>query len=363
MSALVLHVLPVDLFRGAQTYARELRTRLDEPDTRHRTLTIFRSDGGALHPDLSLDVESGTARRLGLDPRAVARLRRELARLKPDLVVAHGGEPLKYAVLAGAGRDRIVYYKIGGDDARLAGAHRALHRWLLRRARAVAAVSEGAAAEVRRLGVSPGAVRVIPNGRDSSVYTHGRGGDERRGEPSLVWVGHFNASKRPERFIALVQALRADGVAVGGAMAGDGPRRAQLGAAARDAGVELLGNIDDVPRLLGRSDVFVFTGAPPEGMPGVLIEAGMAGLPVVTTEVPGAREIVEDGLTGVIVPLDDFDALVHATRALAVDAAERDRLGDAARRRCEDTFGLDASVARWRELLRELLGDSCASST
>ena len=179
----------------------------------------------------------------------------------------------------------------------------------------------------------------------------------------LVFVGHLDPSKRPEQFVALTRALREAGCAVEGAMAGIGPRLDAVRAAAPDAGVEVLGEVGDVPGLLAGSDILVFTGGPPEGMPGVLIEAGMAGLPVVTTDVPGAADVVADGVTGFVVPVDDFSALERATRSLVDDAEQRRGFGLAARARCESEFGLEASVRRWHDLLAEMIAQSCTSST
>ncbi len=361
----VLHVLPADAFRGAQTYARELRTRLDSDATNHRTLVLFRSAGGSLQPDFELGVRAGGLRRAGLDPRAVVRLRRFVRNEAPTVVVAHGGEPLKYLVAAGVPRRRIAYYKIGAFDAKLTGARRVLHQRLLRRVAVAAAVSEGAAEEARTLGVPSDRVVVIPNGRDVSLYAaRGSGAPAAvAGGPQLVFVGHFDNAKRPERFIELVQALRGSGRTIRATMAGDGPRLAGLRDAARTADVELLGNVTDVPSLLGRSDLFVFTGGPPEGMPGVLIEAGLAGLAVVTTDVPGARDVIDDGTTGRVVPIDDFAALVTAASDLVDDPVRRAALGAAARVRCEARFGLEASVQQWRVVLEKMLAELCASST
>jgi glycosyltransferase involved in cell wall biosynthesis len=359
---LVLHVLPVDLARGAQTYARELRVALDDANaTRHRTVTLFRSPPGALRPDLTLDVPSGPMRRR-IDPRALTRLRRLVRRDRPDVVVAHGGEPLKYAALAGIPRRQLVYYKIGIGGDRLQGIRGALHRWTLRRVGTVAAVSNDAAEEVRAWKVSTGDVVVIPNGRDPNAFGRGDGAaaDAR---VRFVFVGHLTASKRPERFIEVVRRLRADGLDVEAAMAGDGPGFDALHAPAAAAKVALLGRIDDVPELLARSDVMVMTSVPEgEGMPGVLIEGGLAGLPIVTTRVPGAADVVVDGDTGFVVPVDDLSALVDACSTLARDAELRERFGAAARARCEREFSLEASIAKWRDLLSSIDAGSCTSS-
>jgi glycosyltransferase involved in cell wall biosynthesis len=353
--ALVLHVLPVDLARGAQTYARALRDRLDGDDVAHRTLTLFRSPPAALEPDITLDVPPGPARRAGLDPRAVLRLRGALRRLQPTIVVAHGGEPLKYAAFAGLSGARLAYYKIGVGGTRLTAGKRAAHRWQLSRAGLVAAVSNDAAAEAAALGVPADRLHVVPNGRDPARFTpaaHTHAGPVR-----LAFVGHLTASKRPERFVDLVRTLRADGVDVRGVMAGDGPLHADLVAAAAGSGVDVFGRVDDVPALLATSDVFVFPSiADGEGMPGVLIEAGLAALPTVTTAVPGAGDVVDDGATGFVVPVDDADALLHAARKLVHDQALRRDFGAAARARCSEHFTLDASIEAWRVLLERTIG-------
>ena len=364
MSArLVLHVLPVDLARGAQTYARELRVALDDEATvRHRTLTLFRSAPAALRPDLTLDVPSGPLRR-AIDPRALLALRRIVRRERPDVVVAHGGEPLKYTVLAGVPSARLVYYKIGIGGDRLRGARGTLHRRMLRRVGTIAAVSNDAADEVRAWGVATGDVVVIPNGRDPELFAAPRDGSP-GGPTRIVFVGHMTASKRPDRFIEVVRRVRETGLAVESSMAGDGPLLDQLRAPAAAAGVTLLGRVDDVPGLLRENDVMVMTSVPEgEGMPGVLIEGGLAGLAVVTTRVPGAADVVVDGDTGCVVPVDDAGALVDAVAGLVRDPARRARFGAAARARCEREFSLEASIGKWRELLSAVDARSCTSST
>jgi glycosyltransferase involved in cell wall biosynthesis len=363
MSPFVLHVLPVDLPRGAQTYARELRRRLDGEAVRHRSLTIFAGVGVTLKPDVTLDVPSGALRTVGLDPRAVLRLRRAVREMRPDVVVAHGGEPLKYAVLAGVSRSTLVYYRIGIGSAKLRGAREAFFRQCARRAAVVATVSEDVADDVRSIGVDPTRVVVIPNGRDVAKYgvTHTRPNTDRT---RLAFVGRLVHSKRPERFVELVRALRNEGNDIEAVVAGGGELLDAVRQAARDLPIDVLGDVDDVTSVLATSDVFVFTSVPQgEGMPGVLIEAGLASLPIVTTDVPGARDVVEDGVTGFVVAVDDAVAMVDAARRVVRDGALREQMGAAARRRCEDRFGLEQSVEQWRVVLDDLLASACTSST
>ncbi len=135
--------------------------------------------------------------------------------------------------------------------------------------------------------------------------------------PVLAFVGALTPGKRPQRFVEVVAALRRRGVELRAVVCGDGPLAPSLAGPAAAAGVELLGSRSDVAEVLRGADVFVFPSLPTgEGMPGVLIEAGLTGLPVVATAVPGVRTIVEDGTSGFVVDVDDLDAMVEATARL-----------------------------------------------
>ena len=103
---------------------------------------------------------------------------------------------------------------------------------------------------------------------------------------------------------------------------------------------------------LQEADVLVFPSAPDgEGMPGVLIEAGLCGLPVVATRVAGASTVVDDGRTGLLVRVDDADALGRAVSGLVRDPALRHSMGQAAHDRCTAKFALPVVADRWDALL------------
>jgi glycosyltransferase involved in cell wall biosynthesis len=203
-------------------------------------------------------------------------------------------------------------------------------------------VSEEMVEEARELLGVP--ALLIPNGRDHEQYVPGPGADP----PRAVFVGELNPAKRPELFCDVVREVRGHGTQLDAIVVGDGPLRPRL------RGVELLGRRDDVPDVLAGSDLLVFTGKGIEGMPGVLIEAGLCGLPVVTTDVPGARSVVEDGVTGFVVA-DPVELVEHVDR-LARDAELRRRMGAAGRERCLERFTVEASARRWRALLDALPG-------
>jgi glycosyltransferase involved in cell wall biosynthesis len=91
-----------------------------------------------------------------------------------------------------------------------------------------------------------------------------------------------------------------------------------------------------------------------EGMPRVLIEAAACGAPVVTTDVPGCREAIEDGATGLLVPAQDGVRTANAIRRLLDDDGMRERFSRAARARAEAEFSVeefvDASMAAYRAI-------------
>jgi glycosyltransferase involved in cell wall biosynthesis len=105
--------------------------------------------------------------------------------------------------------------------------------------------------------------------------------------------------------------------------------------------------------LYHRSDVFCL---PTRGdcLPMVLSEAGAAGLPLISTAVAAIPEIVRNGETGLIVPVDDEDALLHALRSLVEDSALRRRLGDAAQDLVSRRYDADKNVETLVEMLVDL---------
>jgi len=114
-----------------------------------------------------------------------------------------------------------------------------------------------------------------------------------------------------------------------------------------------LGHVDDMPALFRSVDMVVLPSYR-EGLPKGLIEASACGLPIVTTDVPGCREVVTHGDSGFLVPVKDSKALSKAIGALADDAALRSRMGARARERSLNEFDekiiLQQTLAVYQEL-------------
>jgi glycosyltransferase involved in cell wall biosynthesis len=114
-----------------------------------------------------------------------------------------------------------------------------------------------------------------------------------------------------------------------------------------------LGHVDDMRGLLGAVDIVVLPSYR-EGLPRTLVEAAACGLPLITTDVPGCREVVCDGVDGLLVPMGNSEALAQAIARLQDDPTLARRLGDAARRKARAQFDERIVVERTLAVYAEL---------
>lgn len=120
--------------------------------------------------------------------------------------------------------------------------------------------------------------------------------------------------------------------------------------------VEWWGHVDDMVDALGRAHIVVLPSRR-EGLPKVLLEAAATGRPVVSTDVPGCREVVQHGITGLLVPDGDHNALAAAIISLIDSPSLRLAYGAAGRRLVEREFTEAVVVDRTLTVYRELLGN------
>ncbi len=119
--------------------------------------------------------------------------------------------------------------------------------------------------------------------------------------------------------------------------------------------IDWVGESQDVAGLYAQAHIVVLPSYR-EGLPKSLIEAAACGRPVVTTDVPGCRDAIEPGVSGLLVPPRDARALADAVLRLARDAALRERMGAAGRQLAERDFGLQSIVQAHLDLYAELIG-------
>lgn len=136
---------------------------------------------------------------------------------------------------------------------------------------------------------------------------------------------------------------------------GIGPALAdQSRAAGLSGNIRFLGSRTEIPELLNAADISILCSHE-EGLPNAVIEAMSSGTPVVSTEVGGTGEIIEDGVTGALVPPGDSVALSDAILRLAGDGEKRRAIGQAARAEIERAYGLDICARAYDDIYRLVL--------
>jgi glycosyltransferase involved in cell wall biosynthesis len=125
--------------------------------------------------------------------------------------------------------------------------------------------------------------------------------------------------------------------------------------------VTALGPRPDIPALLGLADVFAFPTEYREGVPRALLEAALAGLPIVTTRMPGCSDVVRDGWSGLLVPPRAPRLLAQGIIDLLREREAAAAMGARAAQWVRQEFGLDLTVSRYAEVYTDLL-ERCAHS-
>jgi len=176
-----------------------------------------------------------------------------------------------------------------------------------------------------------------------------------------AFIGRVTQIKRPDRFLDVVSEIRKRGVVIEFFMAGDGEllKSCRERIAGADLPVQILGWQTDIERVLAAADVVLLT-SDNEGTPLSLIQAGMAGLPVVTTRVGSVPEVVLDGITGIITSLE-VQEIAHALEKLANSNELRAKMGAAAQKFTLANFGVERLVHDHEELYKRLLANRAKS--
>ena len=170
-----------------------------------------------------------------------------------------------------------------------------------------------------------------------------------------AFIGRVTQIKRPDRFLDVVAELKSRGSQINFFIAGDGELldfcRERI--KQEELPVQVLGWQSNIEKVLSAADMVVLT-SDNEGTPLSLIQAGMAGIPVVSTDVGSVPEVVLQGVTGIVTPLD-IQKIADALERLSLDTELRAKLGAAAQDFTLANFGVKRLVRDHEELYRRLL--------
>jgi glycosyltransferase involved in cell wall biosynthesis len=178
-------------------------------------------------------------------------------------------------------------------------------------------------------------------------------------EPLLLCLARIHPEKGQIVLVKALSRLASRGIRLPLLLVGDG----ELGAVRLEAArLGVLGQLitpgsTNAPlRYLAAADLFVLPSLT-ESFPNALVEAMQIGLPCVASDVGGVSEILSDGVTGLLVPPGDPEALAQALAQLVTDRPLAARLGEAAQRRVSEDFTLEGMVRRIEDILLELTGE------
>jgi glycosyltransferase involved in cell wall biosynthesis len=365
----ILHVVCHSHRRGSELAAMELADELDRLGHGNRVVALGPALDGTLEPGLvplGRSWREGPSELLSL----AWRFRRLLADDPVDVVVAHGGWPAQVAALAvGRRGPLLVWQRILGLPDKVWGPVR--RRWwavVARRFDAGVALTEDQVHELRRLGFG-GPVWVIPNFRKPDRFRdidRVAAAARLRAEvgvpervPLIGFVGHLVHQKRVDRALEVLALLPSQGCKAHLVVAGTGRLRPELEGQAERLGVTadvtFLGHRPDVEWVFGGVDLALLTSEA-EGIPGVAIEALMAGCPMVSVPVGGVAEVIEDGHTGLV--LDGFGAaeMAAAVARLLADDDTRAAMSRASRLRT-GRFSAPSAAAVYAERFTAALAE------
>ncbi len=366
----VLHVVATGQRRGAELFASELVAALNEHGVDQHVAVLRSGDGVAVPFDAETSAwEDGHRRIPGLRISAATlrALHGLVRRHEPDLIQAHGGEALKYVALGRSdGRPSIVYRRIGSTPPWVgSGVRLRAHGALMRRAARIVTLSDALRRQtIDSYRLPSEKVVTIPRGVDPRRVAPVKGREATRVElripPSakvILSLGALTREKDPHAHLEVAHRVFKQQPDAMHVVAGEGPLRGELETEVARRGIEdrvrILGSRADVGDLLAASDVVILASAT-EGMPGCLIEAGMAGIAAAAYAVGAAAEVVHSGTTGLVVAPGDQDALTRAVLALLRDDGLRDAMGKAARARCLERFDTRHIALRYVDLYRQL---------
>jgi len=202
------------------------------------------------------------------------------------------------------------------------------------------------------------AVIIRGSGVDPDIYVPGSNSTD---IPQVILVARMLWEKGIGEFVQAAKLILTKGTSASFILIGDTDSEnpaaisvEQLKEWQSEQGIEWMGRRDDIPQLLKQSTVACLPSYR-EGLPKFLLEAASAGLPIVTTDVPGCREIVNDGENGYLVPPRNPEAIADAIEKLLKDKTLRREMGEKGRALVEREFGIKKIVEDTISLYQRML--------
>lgn len=276
-------------------------------------------------------------------------------------------------ILAGEGRSLPVVTTLHGTDITLIGqdpSFAPVVTWSINQSDGVTAVSDYLRKQTYEHFDVTNGIEVIPNFIDTDRFyrqnkEHFKQALCPNGEKVIVHVSNFRPVKNTKRVVDIFHRLRDDHSDVKLILVGDGPERVPTERKARELGVyddiRFLGKQDPIEEILSIADVFLMP-SDSETFGLAALEAMACSVPTVVSNVGGLAELVEDGETGYLCPVDDVDGFTDRVRALLNDEALHERMSQAARTRAVETFDIDRVVPKYEDYYEQVRSNASVTT-
>jgi glycosyltransferase involved in cell wall biosynthesis len=310
---------------------------------------------------------------LGAHPRLLSHLRDFISQIEPDVVQVNGARTVKYGALAHMSRRQqrwaLIYRNIGNPQDWVHGAHYRLFykHIVMPQLDGVVGVSQTTLDNLKKFYQFDIPTRNIPRGVDPALLQPTLQADEVRAKLQtpldanvLLYVGSLTPEKRLDRLLAAYRRVAAQVESVYLWIVGDGVLRNELEENVRLSGLEqsvrFTGIQPEVANYLQSADLFVLS-SDTEGIPGVILEAGVLGIPSVATNVGGVSECVIDGETGLLIEPQDEEGLADAIVQLLQNPERRLDMGKKAQRWVCDNFDMNHIAQEYLEFYAKVMAD------
>jgi len=365
----ILQLSSARTYGGGERHFADLSNALSE---RGHDVYAALSPASPLRPQLARLSESHIVTlplRNALDLASATRLARFIRERRIEIVHAHLARDYPLAAYASRRAGSVPFIITRHVPFAMSG----LHRFTLSNAARVIAVSEGVARGLSARRIFPDEkIRVIPNGISVATLDHAlrdfdRDGFRQRlsaGAPLITGtVGELSPVKGQEEFVrAAATIIRQENfkdaqfLIIGDDRSRGGETRARLESLIAEhelqGHVRLLGHVSELTPLISSLDLYV-SASRAEAFGLATLEALMCGVAVVSTATDGAREMIDDGVTGKLVPVGDAASLARAMLHLLQNGDERARISERAREESRARFGLERMVEATESVYRE----------
>jgi glycosyltransferase involved in cell wall biosynthesis len=363
--------------RGAEVFAFQLSEELRRQGHQVHTAYLYPySQEGGLPVDANGCVlgEKGShplEKVPGFQPRILWRLLRLIQEVEPQVLQVNGARTVKYGAFARlfSRQDSwvLIYRNIGDPNDWIRSApYRLFYRYLVMpQVDGVVGVSEATLQAVTEFhGLTVPRVSV-PTGVSPAGLVPSLSREAARQQletppeaPVILFVGSLTPEKRLDRLLRVFRRVHDALPSLRLWLVGDGPLRPEVEDDFRACGLSgqviFLGLQANVATFMSAADVLLLT-SDTEGIPGVVLEAGLLGLPVVATRVGGLPEAVLDGQTGFLRPPQDEEGLARAVLDLLGDRQLRSEMSRLSRRWIRERFTMDSIARRYTGFYRRVL--------